>query len=148
MTASSRRPLAALLCACALAVGGCAAPGGGLGAGTPAPPVSPQPHPEPLWSARDSAPGAAVGRQEPPPTPLKNAPEAGADGLLGVDPTEVARADRGCGRTSARAPPPGRRPGPAPGRSDPAAPTRPAPARTRRESPGRRGRPGWRYDRP
>ncbi|MFJ3721393.1 hypothetical protein ACIPYQ_02345 [Streptomyces sp. NPDC090045] len=93
MTPSSRRPLAALLCACALAVGGCAAPGGGLGTGTPAPPVSAQPHPEPLWPAWASAPGAAVGRQEPAPTPLKNAPEVGADGLLGVDPAEVAGAD-------------------------------------------------------
>ncbi|MFB7181229.1 hypothetical protein ACFCYI_26420 [Streptomyces sp. NPDC056257] len=93
MTPSSRRLLAALLCACALAAGGCAAPGGGLGAGTPAPPVSPQPHPEPLWPAWASAPGAAVGRQEPAPVPLKNAPEVGPDGLLGVDATEVADAD-------------------------------------------------------
>ncbi|MFF9054920.1 hypothetical protein ACF09Z_27700 [Streptomyces erythrochromogenes] len=93
MTPSCRRFVAALLCLCALAAGGCSAPGGGLGAGTPAPPVSPQPHPEPLWPAWTSAPGAAVGRQEPAPTPLKNAPEPGPDGLVGVDPAQVARAD-------------------------------------------------------
>ncbi|MFJ7590329.1 hypothetical protein ACIQZO_23675 [Streptomyces sp. NPDC097617] len=92
MTHASRRFPAALLCACALAVGGCSAPGG-LGATTPAPPVSAQPRPEPLWPAWTSAPGAAVGRQEPAPTPLKNAPEVGARGLDGVEPVEVARAD-------------------------------------------------------
>ncbi|MFD9008709.1 hypothetical protein [Streptomyces sp. NPDC059552] len=93
MTPSSRRFPAALLCLCALAAGGCSAPGGGLGPTTPAPPVSSQPHPEPLWPAWSSVPGAAVGRQEPAPTPLKNAPEVGAEGVQGVDPVEVARAD-------------------------------------------------------
>ncbi|MFJ8566899.1 hypothetical protein [Streptomyces sp. NPDC093514] len=93
MTPSSRRFPAALLCVCVLAAGGCSAPGGGLGPTTPAPPVSSQPHPEPLWPAWSSVPGAAVGRQEPAPTPLKNAPEVGAEGVQGADPVEVGRAD-------------------------------------------------------
>ncbi|MFC9298005.1 hypothetical protein ACFTWH_23390 [Streptomyces sp. NPDC057011] len=92
MTPLSRRLLAALLCACAPAAGGCGAPGG-LGTGTPAPPVSVQPRPEPLWPAWTNAPGAAVGRREPAPLPLKNAPAVGPDGLVGVDPKEVVRAD-------------------------------------------------------
>ncbi|MFG2875820.1 hypothetical protein ACGFYU_12565 [Streptomyces sp. NPDC048337] len=93
MTPSPRRPLlAALLCACALAAGGCGAPGG-LGAGTPAPPVSIQPRPEPLWPAWTNAPGEPVGRREPAPMPLQRAPALGADGLVGVDPTAVVRAD-------------------------------------------------------
>ncbi|MFE3554751.1 hypothetical protein ACFXKW_07760 [Streptomyces sp. NPDC059193] len=92
MTPSSRRLLAAVLCVCALAAGGCAAPAG-LGAGTPAPPVSSQPSPEPLWPAWTQAPGSAVGRREPAPTPLKNAPEPGPKGLTGLDATEIARAD-------------------------------------------------------
>ncbi|MFD3806334.1 hypothetical protein ACFWSF_01495 [Streptomyces sp. NPDC058611] len=47
MTHSPRRLVSALLwaCACALAAGGCCAPGG-LGAGGAAPPVSVQPRPE------------------------------------------------------------------------------------------------------
>ncbi|MFD9409205.1 hypothetical protein ACFWBN_19600 [Streptomyces sp. NPDC059989] len=92
MTPLSRRLLAALLCTCALAAGGCGAPGG-LGTGTPAPPVSTQPRPEPLWPAWTNAPGAAVGRREPAPLPLKSAPAVGADGLAGVDPKDVVRAD-------------------------------------------------------
>ncbi|UUU42124.1 hypothetical protein [Streptomyces sp. NBC_00162] len=93
MTPSSRRLLAAVLCACALAAGGCAAHGG-LGKGTPAPPVSSQPRPEPLWPAWTQAPGgSAVGRREPAPKPLKNAPEPGPKGLAGLNPTDVARSD-------------------------------------------------------
>ncbi|MEV7523281.1 hypothetical protein [Streptomyces sp. NPDC091371] len=92
MTPSPRSLLATVLCACALAAGGCAAPGG-LGAASPAPPVSMQPRPEPLWPAWTAAPGASVGRREPPPRPLKNAPVLGPSGLRGVEPGEVARAD-------------------------------------------------------
>ncbi|MFD9357808.1 hypothetical protein [Streptomyces sp. NPDC060031] len=92
MTPSSRRFTAALLCACALAAGGCAAPGG-LHPGTRVPPVSVQPRPESLWPAWADAPGAAVGRREAPPTPLKDAPEVGPEGLDAVDPAEVMRAD-------------------------------------------------------
>lgn len=55
--------------------------------------MSVQPHPEPLWPAWSSAPGAAVGRQEPAPTPLRDTPEVGPQGLRAVDPVELARAD-------------------------------------------------------
>lgn len=94
MTSSARRRslLAVLLCACAPVAGGCGAPGG-LGPGTAVRPVSAQPFPEPLWPAWTDAPGAAVGRCEPPPVPLKNAPAVGPDGLAGVDAAAVARAD-------------------------------------------------------
>lgn len=92
MTPLPRRLSAALLCACALAAGGCGAPGG-LGTGTLAPPVSSQPRPEPLWPSWTNAPGAAVGRREPAPMPLKSAPAVGPSGLAGVDPGEVIRAD-------------------------------------------------------
>lgn len=92
MTPSPRRFSAAVLCVCALAGGGCAAPGG-LGVGSAAPPVSSQPRPEPLWPAWSDAPGAAVGRREPAPVPLKNAPEVGTDGLAGIDPGAIAAAD-------------------------------------------------------
>lgn len=94
MTHSPRRLVSALLCACAcaLAAGGCCAPGG-LGAGGAAPPVSVQPRPEPLWPAWAEAPGTAVGRREGPPVPLRNGPAVGPDGLGGVDPMAVVRAD-------------------------------------------------------
>ncbi|MFD7261139.1 hypothetical protein [Streptomyces sp. NPDC059874] len=93
MTPSSRRFSAALLCLCAaVAAGGCATPGG-LGAASPAPPVSMQPRPEPLWPAWTESPGAAVGRREPPPMPLKNAPAPGPNGLVGLDAGQVAGAD-------------------------------------------------------
>ncbi|MEV6955490.1 hypothetical protein [Streptomyces sp. NPDC051183] len=92
MTHSSRRFTAALLCACALAAGGCAAPGG-LVKGTRVAPVSVQPHPESLWPAWTDTPGAAVGGRAAPPKPLKGAPEVGPDGLKVVDAMEVLRAD-------------------------------------------------------
>ncbi|MFE2330491.1 hypothetical protein ACFXD5_42410 [Streptomyces sp. NPDC059385] len=92
MTPSSRRLSVALLGLCAAVATGCAAPGG-LGPAAPAPPVSMQPRPEPLWPAWTAAPGAAVGRPEPPPTPLKNAPVPGAGGLAAVDPKQIAAAD-------------------------------------------------------
>ncbi|WP_327131948.1 hypothetical protein OG311_13105 [Streptomyces sp. NBC_01343] len=94
------RPLAAALvrtAVCALAVGGCSAPGG-LGAGEPAPPVSAQPQPEslwPLWTDHSvSGPGKPVGTREPPPQPLKNAPEVGPGGLPAVNVQDVVRADK------------------------------------------------------
>ncbi|WP_406182676.1 hypothetical protein [Streptomyces sp. NBC_01006] len=99
MTRPIRHLTAALLCAftCALAVGGCSAPGG-LGVGEPAPPVSAQPQPEslwPLWTDRSvSGPGKSVGTREPPPQPLENAPEVGAGGLPAVNVQDVVRADK------------------------------------------------------
>ncbi|MFJ3171066.1 hypothetical protein ACIPJK_09805 [Streptomyces roseus] len=99
MTRPTRPLAAALLCAvlCALAVGGCSAPGG-LGTGEPAPPVSAQPRPEslwPLWTDRSvSGPGTSVGTRELPPRPLENAPEVGPGGLPAVNVQDVVRADQ------------------------------------------------------
>ncbi|MDJ0383869.1 hypothetical protein [Streptomyces sp. G-G2] len=92
-----RPSTAVLLCACALAaVGGCAAPGG-LGPGEPAPAVSAQPRPEPLWPAwtdtTSTAPGAAVGKREPAPQPLKGDLQVPAGGLGAMDVLDVLRAD-------------------------------------------------------
>ncbi|ROQ98120.1 hypothetical protein EDE04_4643 [Streptomyces sp. 2132.2] len=99
MTRPARPLAAALSCAliCALAVGGCSAPGG-LGVGEPAPPVSAQPRPEslwPLWTDHSvSGPGKPVGTREPRPQPLKDAPEVGAGGLPAVSVRDVVRADK------------------------------------------------------
>ncbi|WP_330330275.1 hypothetical protein OHS33_11410 [Streptomyces sp. NBC_00536] len=97
MTRPPRRLSAALLCACALAVGGCATPGG-LASGEPAPPVSPQPRPEPLWPAwtehSDRAPGVEVSTKVPPPQPLENGPEVPEEGgLKAMNHLEILRAD-------------------------------------------------------
>ncbi|TDU78328.1 hypothetical protein [Streptomyces sp. KS 21] len=100
MKRPTRQLTAVLLsaCTCALAAGGCAAPGG-LGAGEPAPPVSAQPQPESLWPlwtdhTTPAAPGKPVGTREPPPQPLENAPEVGPGGLPSVDVKDVVRADK------------------------------------------------------
>ncbi|RST03331.1 hypothetical protein EF910_20465 [Streptomyces sp. WAC07149] len=99
MTRSPRRSTAAapLLCAVAFAAAGCAAPGG-LAPGESVAPVSPQPQPEPLWPAwTDASPraaGAATGTRQPPPEPLRDAPEVGPGGLRAVDATAVAKADK------------------------------------------------------
>ncbi|MET9605453.1 hypothetical protein ABZZ17_10345 [Streptomyces sp. NPDC006512] len=83
--------------AAALAVGGCAAPGG-LAAGEPAPPVSAQPRPEPLWPAwagkSPQAPGAATATRMPPPAPLPNGPEVGPGGITALNALDVVRADK------------------------------------------------------
>ncbi|MFJ3878216.1 hypothetical protein ACIPW5_12235 [Streptomyces sp. NPDC090077] len=102
MTRSPRRSTAAapLLCAAALAAlaaAGCAAPGG-LAPGESVAPVSPQPQPEPLWPAWTGEPpraaGAATGTRQPPPEPLRGAPEVGPGGLAAVDATAVVKADK------------------------------------------------------
>ncbi|WP_405761911.1 hypothetical protein [Streptomyces sp. NBC_00045] len=99
MTRPARpRTTAALLCAClcALAAGGCSAPGG-LAVGEPVPTVSARPQPESLWppwtDRSDAASGKPVGTREPPPQPLKNAPEVGQAGLAAVNVRDVVRAD-------------------------------------------------------
>ncbi|MCX5198094.1 hypothetical protein OOK31_30095 [Streptomyces sp. NBC_00249] len=98
MTRSPRRSTAALLlCATALALGGCAAPGG-LAPGDAAPPVSAQPRPQALWPAwseeSPKAPGAATGTRQPSPAPLRDGPAVGPGGLTAVDALDVVRADR------------------------------------------------------
>lgn len=98
MTRSPRRSTAALLlCATALALGGCAAPGG-LATGEPVAPVSPQPLPQTLWPAwADDSPkaaGVATGTRQPAPSPLPDGPEVGPGGLAAVDALDVVRADK------------------------------------------------------
>ncbi|MER5730032.1 hypothetical protein ABT084_17095 [Streptomyces sp. NPDC002138] len=92
----SRRATAALLCACALAAGGCAAPGG-LASGEAAPPVSSPPRPDPLWPAwterSDRAPGVEVGTRVPPPQPLPGGPGVPKGGLGAMEYLDILRAD-------------------------------------------------------
>ncbi|MFG2617903.1 hypothetical protein ACGFXC_09760 [Streptomyces sp. NPDC048507] len=98
MTPSPRRSTAALLlCATALALGGCASPDG-LATGEPVAPASPQPLPETLWPAwaEGSSPGTGVatGTRQPAPSPLANGPAVGARGLGAVNELDVVRADK------------------------------------------------------
>lgn len=98
MTRSPRRTTAALLLsATALALGGCASPGG-LAVGEPVAPVSLQPLPRTLWPAwADDSPkaaGVATGTRQPPPAPLAGAPEVGPQGLTAVNELDVVRADK------------------------------------------------------
>ncbi|MGO4456178.1 hypothetical protein AB4039_02405 [Streptomyces sp. M-16] len=98
MTRSPRRTTAALLLsATALALAGCAAPGG-LAVGEPVAPVSLQPLPRTLWPAwADDSPraaGVATGTRQPPPAPLAGAPEVGPEGLTAVNELDVVRADK------------------------------------------------------